>query len=122
MAATALRPLALNFMDLLAGSDCEVDEFQLSNQPDRMQHLDGRSLAELGLGRRSGATVLAILTPSTDTWNPYGSGRSELQANPGGHVLLHSGQRLVVMGSSSQLQEFARLLGPALESAESVQP
>ncbi len=122
MAATALRPLALNFMDLLAGSDCEVDEFQLSSQPDRMGQLEGRSLAELALGRRSGATVLAILTPKSDVWNPYGSGRTELQANPGGDVLLHAGQRLVVMGSSNQLQAFARLLGPALESAESVQP
>ena len=122
MAATALRPLALNFMDLLAGSDCEVDEFQLSTQPERMRQLEGRSLADLSLGRHSGATVLAILTPSTDVWNPYGSGRSELQANPGGDVLLHAGQRLVVMGSSNQLQAFARLLGPALESAESVQP
>ena len=121
MAATALRPLALNFMDLLAGSDCEVDEFQLSNQPDRMRLLEGRSLAELGLGRQTGATVLAILTLSSDQWNPYGTGRSELLANPGGHVLLRSGQRLVVMGSSSQLNAFARLLGPALESAESVQ-
>lgn len=122
MAATALRPLALNFMDLLAGSDCEIDEFQLSNQPGRLRELEGRSLAELALGRRSGATVLAIVTPRNDAWNPYGSSRSELQANPGGHVQLHGGQRLVVMGSSQQLQEFARLLGPALESAESVQP
>ena len=121
MAATALRPLALNFMDLLAGSDCEIDEFQLSSQPERLRQLEGRSLAELALGRRSGATVLAIVTPMSDSWNPYGSSQSELQANPGGHVQLHGGQRLVVMGSGHQLQEFARLLGPALESAESVQ-
>jgi voltage-gated potassium channel len=59
MAATALRPLAVNFMDLLAGSDCEVEEFQLSEDPDQLGHLNGRSLADLDLRGRTGALVLA---------------------------------------------------------------
>lgn len=36
MAATALRPLAVDFMELLAGSDCEVEEFQLTDDPSRL--------------------------------------------------------------------------------------
>ena len=60
MAASALRPLALDFMELLAGSDFEIEEFQLSDNPQYFSAIHGRSLAELELGRRSGALVIAI--------------------------------------------------------------
>jgi voltage-gated potassium channel len=127
MAATALRPLALNFMDLLAGSDCEVEEFQLSDDPDRLAELDGRSLADLQLGRRSGALVLAIRQPEPAVSNPYayrgvsyGSDAPQLIANPGGDVRLAPGQLLVVLGSKDQLNRFSELLGAALESMESM--
>ena len=33
MAATALRPLAVDFMDLLSGSEFEIEEFRLSRDP-----------------------------------------------------------------------------------------
>ena len=122
MAATALRPLAVTFMELLAGSDCEVEEFQLSDDPRRLGDLDGRSLAELQLGRRSGALVLAIRNPLPE---PSPSARapqeSPLIANPGGNVCLAPGQLLVVMGSQQQLQRFADLLGGALTGVETMQ-
>jgi voltage-gated potassium channel len=125
MAATALRPLAVNFMDLLAGSDCEVEEFQLSGNADRLGSLNGSSLADLQLGRRSGALVLAIRQPEPAVGNPYsyrgtsyGGGESSLIANPGGDVRLSPGQLLVVLGSKSQLQTFAELLGTALQRIE----
>jgi voltage-gated potassium channel len=106
MAAIALRPLAINFLDLLAGSNCEVEEFQLRSDAARCAAIDGRSLTELDLGRRTnGALVLAI------------QGRSGLIANPNGSTRLEAGQRLIVMGSPSQLQEMERLLGEALEDA-----
>ena len=114
MAATALRPLAVNFMELLAGSDCEVEEFQLSRDPEQLGELLGCSLAELQLGRRSGAMVLAIR-------NPDGHGEPTLLANPGGDVRLAPGQLLVVLGSKPQLDRFAALLGPALASIELMQ-
>jgi voltage-gated potassium channel len=118
MAATALRPLAVTFMDLLAGSDCEVEEFQLSEDPARLGELNGGSLAELQLGRRSGALVLAIRNPDA---SQLSTGAPEpLLANPGGDVRLSPGQLLVVMGSKQQLQRFARLLGPALAGVESM--
>ncbi len=111
MAATALRPLAVSFMELLAGSDCEVEEFQLSNETHRLEALDGRTLAELQLGRRSGALVLAIRNPEPS---------SELIANPGGNVRLAPGQLLVVMGSKEQLRHFGQLLGPSLADVGSM--
>ena len=110
MAATALRPLAVNFMELLAGSDCEVDEFQLSDDPRLLGELNGSTLADLELRRRTGALVLAVRTMDPRA----GRGESTLIANPGGDVRLAPGQLLVVLGSQSQLASFAELLGPAL--------
>ena len=128
MAATALRPLAVTFMDLLAGSDCEVEEFRLSADAGRLGSLNGASLAELQLGRRSGALVLAIRRPGETAIEPRmyrGTAlppeEPPLIANPGGDVRLGPGQLLVVMGSKGQLQAFADLLGPALAGVEVMQ-
>lgn len=128
MAATALRPLAVSFMELLAGSDCEVEEFQLSADPHRLEGLEGRTLAELQLGRRSGAMVLAIRNPQprgedlrTYRGTPMAAEATpSLVANPGGTVQLGPGQLLVVMGSQEQLRHFGKLLGPALEGVGSM--
>jgi voltage-gated potassium channel len=125
LAATALRPLAVDFMELLAGSDCEVEEFQLSSDRTLLGDLEGRSLADMQFGRRSGAQVLAIRNPAQAMVNPYahrgatyGTQEAKLITNPGGDVRLAAGQLLVVLGSKSQLQRFAELLGPALESVD----
>jgi len=127
MAATALRPLAVTFMELLAGTDCEVEEFRLSDNPQKLGELNGRSLNELELRRRTGALVLAIRNPEPDLLNPYsyrGSsyspGEPNLIANPGGEVTLAPGQLLVVMGSQQQLEAFGALLGPALVSIDAL--
>jgi voltage-gated potassium channel len=127
MAATALRPLAVTFMELLAGTDCEVEEFRLSADPERLGELNGRSLTELELRRRTGALVLAIRNPEPDLRNPYlyrgssyTSDEPSLLANPGGEVTLAPGQLLVVMGSQAQLAAFAALLGRALVSIDAM--
>jgi voltage-gated potassium channel len=127
MAATALRPLAVTFMELLAGTDCEVEEFRLSDDPQKLGELNGRSLTELELRRRTGALVLAIRNPEPDLLNPYsyqGSsyspGEPNLVANPGGEVTLAPGQLLVVMGSQQQLEAFGALLGSALVSIDAL--
>ena len=127
MAATALRPLAVNFMELLAGSDCEVEEFQLSEESHRLEALEGRTLAELQLGRRSGALVLAVRNPESSgaslrqyRGSPVTQESSNLIANPGGDVRLLPGQLLVVMGSKEQLRHFGKLLGPALAGVGSM--
>jgi voltage-gated potassium channel len=126
MAATALRPLAVTFMDLLAGSDCEVEEFLLSSDPADLGPLNGASLAELQLGARSGALVLAIVPPQPELdgevrhyrGTPYSPERANLIANPGSDTRLAPGQMLVVMGSQRQLEHFTRLLGPALKRVD----
>ena len=126
MAATALRPLAVTFMDLLAGSGCEVEEFLLSSDPADLGSLNGASLAELQLGSRSGALVLAIVPPQPAAndvpkqyrGSHYSQQRPELLANPGSDTRLAPGQMLVVMGSQEQLDLFTRLLGTALKSVD----
>jgi len=127
MAATALRPLAVNFMELLAGSDCEVEEFQLSDDPRRLAALEGSNLADLQVGRRSGALVLAIRNPDRSRLGEGGirgaaylPSDSRLIANPGGSEPLAPGQLLVVMGSKEQLRKFGLLLGPALSEVGSM--
>jgi len=127
MAATALRPLAVTFMELLAGTDCKVEEFRLSDDPHKLGALNGRSLTDLELRRRTGALVLAIRNPEPDLINPYtyrGStynpGEPNLIANPGGEVTLAPGQLLVVMGSQQQLEAFGTLLGSALVSIDAM--
>ncbi|MFM7085491.1 MAG: potassium channel family protein [Cyanobium sp.] len=121
MAAMALRPLSVDFMDLLAGSDCEVEEFQLSDDPQKLGALNGRTLRELHLKRNTGALVLAVRNPEPALINPYAyrgstylKGAPELIANPGGDVQVVPGQLMVVLGSKEQLARFRELLGPAV--------
>jgi voltage-gated potassium channel len=93
-----------------------VEELLLSSDPQHLGELNGRSLAELQLGRRSGALVLAIR-------NPPGAGSPEtaLLANPSGEVRLAPGQLLVVMGSQEQLERLTDLLGSALAGVDTLQ-
>jgi voltage-gated potassium channel len=111
MAATALRPLAVTFMDLISGCDCEVEEFRLSPNPSQLGSLNGISLGELQLGRRTGALVLAVRSPVPD-------GEPELVVNPGRELRLMPGQLLVVMGSKAQLLKVEQLFGAALRSVD----
>jgi voltage-gated potassium channel len=125
MAATALRPLAVQFMDLLAGSECEVEEFQLSRNGALLGELNGRTLAELQLRKRTGALVLAVRMPQPESTNPSvyrgviaAPMPPKLIPNPNGDVRLQPGQLLVVMGSKEELRRFTELLGPAVEGVE----
>ncbi len=108
MAASALRPLAINFMELLAGSDYEIEEFQLSSNPLHWQNIHRRSLQDWQLGRRSGAMVLAIRDGD------------RLMANPGSDVQLGPGQLLIVLGSKEQLAVFQDLLGETVDSIDAM--
>ena len=98
---------------MLFRSDCEVEEFRLSANREDLGNLAGSSLAEVQLGRRTGALVLAILQPEISTSS---ESAPQLIANPGSDVRLAPGQMLVVMGSKDQLERVAALLGSALSS------
>ncbi len=99
MASMALRPIAIDFLDLLAGSECEIEEFELSNDISLFENSGKRTLLELGIGKKSGAKILAIKEDQ------------KLITNPGGEFLLQPGQILITFGSRDQLDTLAGLLG-----------
>ena len=106
MAATALRPIAVDFLDLLAGSQCEIEEFLLSSDLEKFRNLENRSLSGLELGRQSGAMVLAIKEGN------------DLVANPGRDVEIGPGQILIALGSKYQLLRLRSILGETLINVE----
>jgi voltage-gated potassium channel len=116
--------MAVTFTDLLAGSDCEVEELQLSDSAAALGPLNGLTLGELDLGRRTGALVLAVRLPAASpglrpSRGTESTGRERtLITNPGRDLQLGPGQLLVVMGSQAQLQAVTRILGSALRSVE----
>ena len=106
MAATALRPIAVNFMELLAGSQCEIEEFILTNDSGKFDQLNNRTLSELNLGRQSGAMILAIRDGA------------DLITNPGGDFVLSPGQLLIALGNQEQLALLKQLLSQVLLNVE----
>ncbi len=108
MAATALRPIAVDFLDLLAGSQCEIEEFLLTSDLNKFKDFDNRSLSGLELGRQSGAMVLAIR-----------DGKN-LIANPGRDVEIAPGQLLIALGSKKELMTLRTLLGETIINVERI--
>ena len=106
IAAKALHPEAESFMELLAGTEYEVERIQLSRNPDTFHQLPGNTLARLNLGRNSGVLVLAIRSAEG------------VKANPGGQTQLQPGDELILLGSKVQRQAAERLLGLAAEDVE----
>ena len=106
MASMALRPIAIDFLDLLAGSECEIEEFELSNDISLFETAEKITLLELGIGKKSGAKILAIKEDE------------KLITNPGGDFLLQPGQVLIAFGSKEQLTTLNGLLGNLVVSFE----
>ena len=108
MAATALRPIAVDFLDLLAGSQCEIEEFLLASDPTKFKYFESCSLSGLELGRQSGAMILAI----RDGTN--------LITNPGSDIEIGPGQALIALGSKKELLKLKELLGIVLLNVEKI--
>ena len=106
MASMALRPIAIDFLDLLAGSECEIEEFELSNDISLFGTAEKITLSELGIGKKSGAKILAIKE------------NEKLLTNPGGEFSLQPGQVLIAFGSKEQLSTLRGLLGNLVVSFE----
>ena len=101
LAAAALRPQVMDFVDgILTGSNRSyyLEEFLIDAQ---ICPYVGKSLREAKLRSQSGALVLAIR-------------RSEgnLIAGPMGDTPILEGDALICMGTSEQLRELNRILGP----------
>ena len=106
LAAKALYPEAVSFMEVLAGTKYQIERIQLTTSQEEFSRLPGRSLAEIQLGACSGVLVLAI------------SSARGVQVNPGGQAVLHPGDQLILLGSSRQRRTAEALLGLAAAHVE----
>ena len=91
MAASALRPIAVDFIDLLAGSDCEIEEFKLTDNYEKIKSFINKSEKEFNFSKFGGALLLATKK----------SGK--LRSNPIEEVTLSPGMILIFLGSQEQL-------------------
>ena len=83
-----------------------LEEFELSNDISLFETAEKRSLSELGIGKKSGAKILAIKE------------NEKLFTNPGGNFILQPGQVLIAFGSKEQLNILNGLLGNLVVAVE----
>ena len=93
MAASALRPIAVDFIDLLAGSDCEIEEFKLIDNYEKIKNFTNKTEKEFNFSKSGEALLLATKI----------SGK--LRSNPIEEVNLSPGMILIFLGSKQQLGE-----------------
>ena len=91
MAASALRPIAVDFMDLLAGSGCEIEEFRLTQNIGKIKSITNQLGEKVDFGKLGGAKLLATKV----------AGR--LIGNPNENLTLSPGMVLIFLGSQQQL-------------------
>ncbi len=99
MAAAALRPQVLDFVDgIVSGTNRSfyIEEYGIDDQ---VCPFVGKSLIETKFRSRTGALVLAIRRAD-----------GNLIAGPSGETILHSGDRLICMGTAEQLRHLNQLL------------
>jgi len=92
MAAVALRPAVVDFLDVIIDgkhSELQIEEINI----DRGSHLVGRKIGEYLSRKKTGATVLAINKKSGAT-----------KVNPPGDEVIERDDQLIVMGTKAQLE------------------
>ncbi len=92
MAASALRPIAVDFMDLLAGSNCEIEEFKLTENIEKINDFIKQKRQVIDLKKQGGALLLATKV----------SGK--LIGNPIDNVSICPGMIMIFLGSQEQLE------------------
>ncbi len=91
MAASALRPIAVDFIDLLAGSDCEIEEFELTNDLDKIANFKRQTKNVFDFSKTGEALLLATKVSG------------QLMGNPKNNVSITPGMILIFLGSQEQL-------------------
>ncbi len=92
MASMALRPVAVDFLDMVMRSEnveLELEEYRI----DDGSKLIGKTLSELEIKQKTGSTILAI---------KQGTGKFNLQ--PGATTVIGHGDVMVALGTSQQLE------------------
>ncbi len=91
MAASALRPIAVDFIDLLAGSDCDIEELKLTDNIAQIELFTSQREQIIDFSEPGEAKLLATKE----------SGK--LVTNPNDKVYLSPGMVLIFLGSQEQL-------------------
>ena len=91
MAASALRPIAVDFIDLLAGSDCEIEEFKLTENISKIDLFNSQNKNVIHFSKRGQALLLATKVSG------------QLISNPKSNVSISPGMILIFLGSQEQL-------------------
>ena len=102
MAASALRPIAVDFIDLLAGSDCEIEEFKVTDEVDIIDNFLSHSENVSNFSKRGEALLLATKLSG------------QLIGNPKGNVSISPGMIMIFLGSQEQLNRIRRQLKEVL--------
>jgi len=92
MAASALRPIAIDFFDLLAGSNCEIEEFKLTDNLEKIIEFTTKTVNDFNYSKLGGALLLATKKSGT------------LKGNPTDKLTLSPGMTLIFLGSQEQLE------------------
>ena len=91
MAASALRPIAVDFIDLLAGSDCEIEEFKVTENTDLVNNFKSKTNIVFNFSKQGEALLLATKI----------SGK--LTGNPIDNFSISAGMIMIFLGSKAQL-------------------
>ena len=91
MAASALRPIAVDFIDLLAGSDCEIEEFKLTDNIEKIDTFRFHSEDTFDFSKQGEALLLATKVSG----NLFGNPKDKISITPG--------MILIFLGSQEQL-------------------
>lgn len=97
MAAMALRPVAVDFLDTVMHSEnveLELEEYRI----DGSSKIVGKTLSDLQIKQKTGATILAI---------KHDSEKFNLQ--PGANTVISHGDVIVALGTCDQLQNLRKL-------------
>ena len=102
MAASALRPIAVDFIDLLAGSDCEIEEFEITKNIEKINLFTSKNENFIDFTSNGEALLLATKV----------SGK--LSGNPKDKVFICPGMILIFLGSQDQLDKVRDRLNDVL--------
>ncbi len=102
MAASALRPIAVDFIDLLAGSDCEIEEFEITESCEKIKIFTNQNQDFMQFSRPGEAILLATKV------------LGKLRANPKEKVFIVPGMILIFLGSHKQLDRIRMILNEIL--------
>ena len=102
MAASALRPIAVDFIDLLAGSNCEIEEFKLTEDIEKIELFTSKNEKTFDFSIDGEALLLATKVSG------------QLIGNPKEKVFITPGMIMIFLGSQDQLDRIRERMNEVL--------